>query len=180
MIAADRVASVLLAAGASTRFGPADKLHADLRGRPLVMHAATTLRTIGFGALIAVCGPETVSLLDGFKIVVNDAPGEGQARSIRLGVAHALEHDVDAVLVALGDMPFVTATHLRALLAADGEMVASALDGQVMPPALFRRDRATALLALHGDRGAGSLLAGATLVGGDAAMLADIDLPSDL
>ncbi len=180
MIAADRVAAVLLAAGASSRFGPANKLHADLGGRPLVTHAATTLRAVGFGGLIAVCGPATAPMLDGFDVVINDAPGEGQARSIRLGVAHALTFDVDAVLVALGDMPFVTEAHLRALLAADGDMAASALDGQAMPPALFSRTRAQALLGLEGGRGAGRLLADATLVPGDAALLADIDRPSDL
>ena len=81
---------------------------------------------------------------------------------------------------ALGDMPFVTEAHLRALLAADGDMAASALDGQAMPPALFSRTRAQALLGLEGDRGAGRLLADATLVPGDAALLADIDRPSDL
>jgi len=180
MIAADRVAAVLLAAGQSTRFGAADKLHADLDGRPLVTHAATTLRAVGFGALIAVCGPATAPMLDGFDVVINDAPGEGQARSIRLGVAHALTCDVDAVLVALGDMPFVTEAHLRALLAADGDMAASALDGQAMPPALFSRAAAAHLLTLHGDQGARALLTAAVLVSGDVAMLADIDRPSDL
>jgi len=180
MIAADRVAAVLLAAGASRRFGAADKLHADLEGRPLVMHAAATLRTMGFGALVAVCGPATAPLLDGFEVVINDMPDDGQARSVRLGVERALVHDVDAVLVALGDMPFVTPAHLHALLAADGDRVASSLDGQAMPPALFRRDRARALLGLDGDRGGGRLLTGATLVAGDAMLLADIDRPSDL
>lgn len=180
MIAADRVAAVLLAAGQSARFGAADKLHADLAGRPVVTHAAETLRQLGFGALIGVCGPTIAPLLDGFDIVRNDAPGAGQSRSIRLGVARALACDVDAVLVVLGDMPFVTAAHLRALLAADGDMVASSRDGQTMPPALFLRDRAGALLELDGDRGAGPLLAGATRVVGDAAMLADVDRPTDL
>src|SRR5690606_18755490 len=74
MIVADRVAAVLLAAGQSTRFGAADKLHADLGGRPLVTHVAATLRQLGFGALIAVCGPTTAPMLDGFDIVRNDAP----------------------------------------------------------------------------------------------------------
>ncbi len=180
MIAADRVAALLLAAGGSTRFGAADKLHADLAGRPLVTHAASTLSGLGFGALIAVCGSVTAPLLDGFDIVINDTPAQGQSRSIRLGVACALECDVDAVLVMLGDMPFVPASHLHALLAADGACVASARDGQAMPPALFSRAMALELLALEGDRGARALLAGAVLVPADGAMLADIDRPADL
>ncbi|MBY8823956.1 nucleotidyltransferase family protein [Sphingomonas colocasiae] len=180
MIAADRVAAILLAAGGSARFGPADKLHAELDGRPLVTHAAALIAGFGFGGLVAVCARTTVTLLPGFDIVINDASERGQSHSIRLGVAHALEQDVDAVLVMLGDMPFVPASHLRALLASDGAIIASSLDGQAMPPALFSRDAARALLALEGDRGARGLLRGAVLVPGDAAMLADIDRPSDL
>lgn len=180
MIAADRVAAILLAAGGSTRFGPEDKLNVQLGGRPLVMHAAATLADIGFGAVVAVCARATTPLFAGFDIVINDAPERGQAHSIQLGVANALERDVDAVLIALGDMPFITAAHLRRLLEWDGEMVASSLDGQAMPPALFSRRAACDLLMLDGDTGARGLLRNAILVPGDAAMLADIDRPSDL
>lgn len=180
MIAADRAAAILLAAGGSTRFGPEDKLHAELDGRPLVTHAAAMISAFGFGARVAVCARATAPLLAGFDIVINDAPERGQSHSIRLGVARALECDVDAVLVMLGDMPFIPASHLRALLAADGAIIASSLGGQAMPPVLFSRDAASELLVLQGDRGARGLLRGAVLVPGDVAMLADIDRPSDL
>lgn len=180
MIAADRVAAILLAAGGSSRFGPADKLHAALDGRPLVTHAAATIAALGFGTAIAVCARETAPLLAGFDIVINDAPERGQSHSIRLGVARALARDVDAVLIALGDMPFVTAGHLRGLLAAKGAIVASSLAGLTMPPALFSRDAAVGLLALYGDTGARALLGNAVTVSGDAATLRDIDRPSDL
>lgn len=180
MIAAERVAAVLLAAGGSARFGPEDKLHAELDGRPLVTHAAATIANFGFGARVAVCARATAPLLAGFDIVINDAPEQGQSHSIRLGVARALQCDVDAVLIMLGDMPFIPASHLRALLASDGAIIASSRDGQAMPPALFSRDAARELLALEGDCGARALLRGAVLVPGDAAMLADIDRPSDL
>ena len=54
MIEAAKVASVLLAAGRSARFGEADKLAADLNGKPVALHAAEALAGIGLGQLIAV------------------------------------------------------------------------------------------------------------------------------
>ena len=50
MIAAEHVAAVLLAAGESRRFGAANKLLADLRGQPLVLHIAARLARLGIAA----------------------------------------------------------------------------------------------------------------------------------
>jgi molybdenum cofactor cytidylyltransferase len=179
MIAADRVALVLLAAGRSTRFG-SNKLLAELEGKPLIRHAADTLIQAGFGWTFAVCTGETAPLLGDFEIVTNSKPEAGQARSIRLGVQRAMETGCGAVMIALGDMPFVSAAHLDALLAATGEVVASAAVGKPMPPALFARARARDLLALDGDRGARDLLASATLVHADPRVLRDVDTRDQL
>ena len=54
MIAAEEVVLVLLAAGRSERFGPADKLAADLLGRPLGLHIVSTLAAVPFRARLAV------------------------------------------------------------------------------------------------------------------------------
>jgi hypothetical protein len=65
------------------------------------------------------------------------------------GVA-ALE-DVDAVLVALADMPMVPPAHFAALVAAfDGNRIASQCAGQVLPPAIFGAGHFAALRALSG------------------------------
>lgn len=186
MIAAERVAAVLLAAGRSERFGATDKLMAAFDGKPLVAHAAGMLGAIGFGARMAVCGrsEESAALLGGlgFEIIVNDAPEAGQSRSIALGVTRALAGACDAVLICLGDMPGVTTGHVEALLDRfdPAEIIASSCDGQAMPPVLFSRERAGALLALDGDRGARGLLSGAALVPADANLLSDIDRPEQM
>jgi len=65
MIAAERVAALLLAAGESRRFGAANKLLAELRGQPLVRHIATRLAGLGFGARIAICSDDRVAALLG-------------------------------------------------------------------------------------------------------------------
>lgn len=179
MIDAARVAAVLLAAGRSTRFG-GDKLVAALAGKPVALHAAEGLAAVGFGHLVAVTSDAFAGLFRGFEIVVNDRPEEGQARSLRLGVEAAERAGADAVLVALADMPFVGAAHYRRLLAAHERVTATALNGTAMPPALFGRALFLQLKALDGDRGARSLLAGATLIEAPPHELRDIDVPADL
>ena len=180
MIAADRVAVVLLAAGLSRRFGPGDKLLAEIDGKPVAVHAADMLAGIGFGSLIAVCGSEPVADLlgeRGFAIVRNDRPDKGQSRSIRLGVEAASEND--AILICLADMPFVSAGHYRRLLTAHepGRVAASMAHGIAQPPALFDRTQYDLLLALSGDQGAKALLVGAKLIEASNNELADIDEP---
>jgi len=77
-------------------------------------------------------------------------------------------------IIAAGCLAFVVVSLLAIT------QVKGVLDGQAMPPALFSRRAACDLLMLDGDTGARGLLRNAILVPGDAAMLADIDRPSDL
>jgi hypothetical protein len=59
--------------------------------------------------------------------------------------------DVDAVLVALADMPMVPPAHFAALVAAfDGDRIASQCARQVLPPAIFGAGHFAALRALSG------------------------------
>lgn len=186
MIAAERVAAVLLAAGESRRFGAANKLLAELRGLPLVLHIAARLARLGFGARIAICSDDRVAALlagAGFHVVPNPAPENGMSQSLALGVG-ALPENADAALVCLGDMPDVPEAHFDALLARfdpdQAPAVASALAGRPMPPALFARSLFPALRTRTGDRGARDLLAAAVHVPASASWLADIDAPPDL
>src|SRR3546814_1748045 len=106
MIAADRVAALLLAAGESRRFGSADKLAAPLGDRMLAAHAAQVIADGGFGASIAVCragGERTIDLVAGlgFAVVINEASIRGMSRSLAVGVSRAADCDGDAVMVCL-------------------------------------------------------------------------------
>lgn len=184
MIAAERAAAILLAAGRSERFGAGDKLMAPLAGTPLALHAAGMLAGLGFARLIAVCAPDAVQPAEalaalGFAIV-RPPRGAGQAASIVTGIAAA--DGCDAALVALADMPFVPAGHITALLAAaDIEgVVASDVGGLPMAPTLFGRAHFAALKTLQGDEGARRLLASATRVPLAPDFARDIDTPDDL
>ena len=180
-----RVATVLLAAGQSRRFGATDKLAAPLAGRALGGFAADTLRGIGFAARFVVVGPGGAGFdAEGFDEVVNPNPERGQASSLALGVAAARKRGAEACLVALADMPLVTAEHFAALLAryrGDADAVASAAPGgRAMVPALFGRGRFAAIEALTGEGGARVLLGQAEIITCAPQMLADVDEPRAL
>lgn len=177
-------AGLLLAAGRSRRFGDGDKLLADLGGRPLVAHAAGALRRAAPGRLIAVVrSAEVAGALEGFEIV--RVSGDAQSGSLRAGIARVLEQGAERCLVVLGDMPFVSADHHRAVMArADTEGSAATTDGdRRLPPACFDAGAMAEILTLDGDRGAAPLLRAlpqGALVRAPGEMLADVDTPAEL
>jgi molybdenum cofactor cytidylyltransferase len=184
MIAAKDVVLVLLAAGRSRRFGVADKLEADLDGRPLGLHVVAALAAVPFRARLAVrsgCGLDFTA--HGYTDIHNERPERGMSGSVGLGVTDAKRMDAAAVLIVLADMPRVTAAHVRRLLEAGGSsdaVVASSDGRELKPPALFGRDRFDALLGLTGDAGARGLIRGGRHILADPAELVDINTPDDL
>jgi molybdenum cofactor cytidylyltransferase len=87
------------------------------------------------------------------------------------------------VLVALADMPRLTAAHLyRMMDAANGpDTVVASSDGvQPGPPALFGKDRFDELMALEGDQGARDLIKRGRHVVTSPAELVDVDTQQDL
>lgn len=182
MVAAEETVLILLAAGRSSRFEAGNKLEADLEGLPVGLHGAKTLADIPFKARVAVIDRLGLEFA-GYRRVVNDSPEAGLARSLRLGVAAVQVDEAAAVMVALADMPRVTATHVRRLLrAAEGEdAVVASSDGVVStPPAVFGRAHFRTLMALAGDAGARDLLRMAVQVVAPAGELADVDTLADL
>lgn len=173
----ENTALILLAAGRGTRMG-GGKLGADLGGKPLARHAADRLAALPFSHHIAVCSATTPDLPGFTRVPLIPADGPLSA-SIATGVRAA--DGASAVLIALADMPLVPASHFMALADAfDGAMVASAVSGRAMVPALFGRLHFDALVALEGDRGAGHLLRNAPAVALDAVLALDVDTHADL
>lgn len=122
VIALERTALVLLCAGRSERFGDADKLLHSFQGKPLVLHAAETLAGLPFAHQFATVRPEAPDLhrlleANGFALR-ETRPNATQAESLHCGLDSALASRPDAILLALGDMPFVTADHVEMLAAA--------------------------------------------------------------
>ena len=188
---ANRVAALVLAAGASARMGRPKQL-LDWEGRPLVRAAAELALAARLSPLLVVvggAGTEVANALQGLplQIVANPDYATGQSTSLRAGIA-ALGPDTDAVVVLLGDQPFVTAAIIDQLVAewqsSGAAIVAPAYAGQRGNPVLFARAVFPELLAIQGDQGARSVLAAdrsrVRLVAfDDARPLADIDTPED-
>jgi molybdenum cofactor cytidylyltransferase len=184
MLAPERTALILLAAGRSSRFTDADKLAEPFLDKPLAYHVVTALENIPFLTRIAVVSNTSLDFAArGYRVVENDDPSLGQARSLCRGVAAAREAGAEAVLVALADMPRVTATHVyRMFDAANGAdtNVASSDGVQPRPPALFGANLFDELLALEGDEGARDLILRGHHVVTSPAELVDIDTRADL
>lgn len=194
-VAPERTVCILLAAGLSARY-PGDKLLADLRGRPLLAHAAAMLAAIPFKARIAVVPPDAPGRWErlaelGFAIAVNMAPEQGQGSSLRAGAEAAAAHEPDAILLALADMPFTPEVHIRRLLdrldPADPKSMSFSLSGAIEggwrgPPAAFGAGWLPDLAQADGDKGARPILAGAPDSAGiltPAGWLEDFDTPAD-
>lgn len=172
------IAFVLLAAGSGSRFG-GGKLLAPLAGRPLWNHAADAAARAGFVTRIMVTRDDGPVAPDGWQRIVNAAPDEGIASSIRAGVAAA--GGADRIVLALADMPFVDPAHLRALALADGTVFTAQPDGGRGIPAGFGRAAFAVLSSLTGDRGAGGAAwRDAKVLSADLHSLRDIDTSADL
>lgn len=177
---------LVLAAGRSSRFGAADKLLADFRGKPLAAHAADAMRAVALDHRLAVVAdPEVGALFGGFEVLTVTAPGAPQSRSLALGARRAKALGAARLLVALSDMPLVDAALLASVLArCTGARPSAAADGaRISPPACFPAARLDPLARLEGDRGAAALLGdlpGSALVEVRSGMLDDIDTRDDL
>lgn len=142
---------VLLAAGASRRFGKDCKLQAAYRGKPLIRHAAEAILDTGFPALAVIADPAIEALLPEFRIVRSTGP---QSQSLRAGLAQVGD---ECAMIVLGDMPHVDAALLRRVAAAPAPAAAS--DGiRITPPATIPRFLFADIASLQGDQGAGSML----------------------
>ena len=179
----------LLAAGQSRRFGDRDKLSAMLGGKMLGLHAAQAAADLPFSQKLVIASPHPDCAAGwrdlGYRVVANPDAARGQATSVRLAAAHAIEAGASALCIMLADMPFVTRDHLSRLIEAFEQSgrtstVASSCNGQAMPPAIFPPGALKGLIELDGDAGARAMLAEARLVAGDDQMLMDIDTEKDL
>ena len=114
------VVAVVLAAGAGTRFrGPGHKLDAAVAdGRSVLDRAVGAALAAGIGPVVVVtAGQLTTALHPAVVHVVNERWADGQITSLRAGIDAAEALGADAVVVGLGDQPFVSVDAWRAVAA---------------------------------------------------------------
>jgi molybdenum cofactor cytidylyltransferase len=188
--AGDGLHAIVLAAGASTRFGSTKQL-VRVSGRPLLHTAVARAADVAGSAVIVVLGAQAAELApllthSSAVIVINRDWREGLASSIRAGVAR-LPSSCNAVLVTLVDQAAVTAEDLKRLASTwrrQPEYIVAARYGTTTGvPAIFPRSTFSDLSSLRGDVGARSLLQRnpdrVVRVAMESAAV-DVDTPEDL
>ena len=190
----------MLAAGRSSRFraqgGVAvTKLVETLGDKPIVRMAAEAALASRARPVIVVTGHARSTVeaaLAGLDVEYAHNPeySSGLASSLRVGLA-AMPTDVAGALVLLGDMPWIDARLIDALIdgfQANARALAAAPmhEGRRGNPVLLGRGLFAAATRLKGDEGARRLVAalGAGEVveveAPDSGVVVDIDTPSDL
>ncbi len=165
-------ATILLAAGASTRLGHPKQL-VRIQGETLLHRTARLALEAGGSPLYVVLGFEAARMheeLTGLRVetVLNKAWQEGMGSSLRSGMAAVQQSDPEpqAVLLLVCDQPRLTAEHLRDLLVRHAKaqttnknpITASAYRGRSGVPAVFSSGLFGELAACAGDRGARDLI----------------------
>jgi len=157
-----RIAALVLAAGQSRRMGNANKLTIEVDGTPMIARVVDAVLQSRAEQIIVVTGHERARIEEALsgrdvELVHNPDYAEGIGASVRTGVA-ALGDDVDGVLIALGDMPWVSAEVIDRLVDAftpDGELsIFIPMFGKKRGnPVLWSSQHFPELLALTGDVG---------------------------
>ena len=192
------ISGIVLAGGQSRRFG-ADKLTADVAGRPLLHHAIEALAAVS-DEVVVVVGADAVPSLPGgigvpLRVVRDEEPGAGPLGGLVTGLREA--HG-SVVVLAGGDMPALVPGLLRELasrVAADGVDAAVLRDGDTPRPlpSAFQRDAALAAAVAVRTGGGSSLRALLAalrvaeipestwrVLDPEGASLVDVDRPEDL
>lgn len=161
-----RPGAVLMAAGASRRFGE-NKLLLPYEGRPAVAHAMRALACAGVSPVAVVTGyPEIAAIAEryGFLAIENAEPEAGVSRTIRLGLSALLarEPGLPGCLFAVGDQPRLSGESVQGLIAAWAEepdaIYALAAGEKRGNPVVFPHLCFPRLLALQGDTGGSAVI----------------------
>jgi molybdenum cofactor cytidylyltransferase len=114
--------AVVLAAGASERFGAENKLLSNIDGEPLIRSVVQEIIGSGIAEVVVITGYEEARIataLEGLAIrrVCNGDWQWGMGTSIAAGIA-ALQADIEGAFVVPGDMPGLTSSLLVRLASA--------------------------------------------------------------
>jgi molybdenum cofactor cytidylyltransferase len=163
-----RTGVIILAAGNSSRLGRPKQL-LPYRGRTLLTHTVSETLDAGLYPVVVVTGAYHEEVKDSLQgqsveIIFNPAWEEGMASGIVAGLSNilSLHADMDAVIIAVCDQPFISSVVLLQLVTTFDKpgkgIVACAYADSVGTPVLFGRSYFERLLELAGNEGAKKLL----------------------
>jgi nicotine blue oxidoreductase len=160
-VTGDRVAGLVLAAGAGRRYGMPKAL-VEYEGQRLVDRAVDTLRAAGADPVVVVLGAaadrvRAAARLEHATVTENPDWDAGMGSSLRAGLAALAGTGALAVVVLLVDMPGISAEAVRRVagLAAPDALVMAGYRERRGHPVLLGRDHWPGVAALAtGDTGA--------------------------
>jgi molybdenum cofactor cytidylyltransferase len=158
------IGGLVLAAGEGRRFGGA-KLAVKLEGRALLDHAVEAMLGVpAIERIVVVLGAHADEIaaraeLGEVEVVVNEGWEAGISASLLAGVDALAE--AEAIVITLGDQPFITPQVIAAVLDqidAPAPAARATYAGRPGHPVLIKRELFDAVRALRGDAGARDLL----------------------
>jgi molybdenum cofactor cytidylyltransferase len=170
-----KTAGIVLAAGFSRRMGQVNKLLVKVEGSPMARRVASAALAAGLEPVVVVVGHHAADLRQALE-------------GLRAGIS-ALDEDAEAAVVLLGDMPWVQAADVSALVAAfdpaaGREICVAVHEGRRGNPVLWASRFFHELVALEGDVGARALIERHSdvvhEVPAGAGVLRDVDTPAAL
>lgn len=187
------VAALVLAAGASSRFG-SPKALALFEGRPLLEHVLDAVREAGIDEIVVVLGHAADEIEDGIDWLserrVRNPDPRHLSSSLQVGIAAVSEIDppVKGVVIALGDQPRTRPEVIRALIGAARTtdrpvVIPHYSDGGGANPVFVRASAFELVDEATGDRGLGPMLSEDPDMVLEVAVSGsnpDVDTPADL
>ncbi|MFY7670018.1 nucleotidyltransferase family protein [Tenacibaculum sp. MEBiC06402] len=161
-----RIATLILAAGSSTRMGKTKQIlsfgNTTLLGK--VIEATTEVSNNDIFCVLGANSEEISLSIQQYdiNIILNKEFETGLSSSIYAGIAVISKLNFDAVIIVLGDQPNVSSNYLQHMMKISEEnkskIIASNYNGRNGVPALFPKKYFKDLLLLKGDKGASKLL----------------------
>lgn len=163
------IATIILAAGGSTRLGGTPKQLLETDGIPLVRRITNMALSLKTGPVLVVLGANQEKIQAALEnapvhIVVNPNWQEGLAASLRVGLEFLSDSPPQPFLILLTDQPFVTAELLQQLLTTQQQTQKGIVacrygeTGHLGVPALFAPHYRTNFMNFSGDVGARKLI----------------------
>lgn len=164
-----KIAIVLLAAGASKRFGAVKQL-LEWENATLIQQAINTINGVPIAEKMVVLGAHANRIqsktdFKGVTVLVNADWSMGLGKSIGVSVDYLLENhnNIDAILFLLADQPLIDLDYLNTMIGTfnsdTSQIIASSYGGgKKGVPALFGRNYFDELSQLNSDQGAKSII----------------------
>jgi molybdenum cofactor cytidylyltransferase len=159
---------VILAAGNSSRLGEPKQL-LRYEDKTLIRRVSEAAASVANTVLVVVTGSDAGQIIAeleslSYSPAHNAEWSTGMASSVRCGLSKLLSvnPNIESVILAVSDQPFVKTTLFETLIAKANEtgagIVASAYEDTLGTPVLFKKKYFDALLSLAGTEGAKKLL----------------------